>query len=67
MGKVKVSIDKDACIACGTCVAICPDNWEMGSDGKAQPKKAEVEEAGCNQQAADSCPVSCIKVETEGE
>jgi ferredoxin len=31
-------------------------------DGKAQPKKTELEEVGCNQTAADGCPVQCIRV-----
>ncbi len=66
MGKVKITQDHDACIGCGACVAICPDNWEM-KDGKAVPKETEPDDAGCNQQAADSCPVNCIKVETKGE
>ena len=62
MAKIKITQDYDACIGCGACAAICPDNWEM-KDGKAVPRETELEECGCNQQAADSCPVGCIKVE----
>lgn len=59
---VKVEVDKDACIGCGACVAICPDVFEMGDDGKSAVKKGEVEEGGCAEQAANGCPVQCIKL-----
>jgi ferredoxin len=62
MAKYKIEHDVAACIGCGSCANICPDNWTMGDDGKAKPKKTELDELGCNQEAADSCPVSCIKV-----
>ncbi|MBD3249436.1 ferredoxin [Candidatus Woesearchaeota archaeon] len=56
--KIKVT---DECIGCGACVSAC-DNFEL-EDGKAYPKKKEVEEKGCNQEAADICPVDAIKIE----
>ena len=59
---VKISYDKNACIGCGACAAICPDNWELKGD-KAKPKTLAPKEVGCNQDAADGCPVSCIKVQ----
>ncbi len=68
---VKVIQDKNKCIGCGACVAVCPD-WEMGKDGKAEPKGAikignnllvlEVKSVGCHKAAADTCPVQCIVV-----
>jgi len=63
MSKFKVQVDKDKCIGCGTCVAICPGNFKMGSDGKSIPIKKEVEGLGCNQMAAESCPTQAIKVD----
>ncbi len=59
----KIVQDRDACIGCGACVSVCPENWEMKDDGKASPIKTEVEELGCNKDAADVCPVQCIKIE----
>jgi len=59
---VKIEQDHDACIGCGACVSICPDNWEIEDNGKAKPKKTKLDDVGCNQEAADVCPVSCIKV-----
>jgi len=62
MAKYKLVQDREECIGCGGCSAIC-DNWELKDDGKASPKKKEVDELGCNQEAADVCPVQCIKIE----
>ena len=55
----KITIDKEKCIGCGACTAQC-DNFEVKDDGKAYAKKAEVEELGCNKEAADVCPVDAI-------
>jgi ferredoxin len=61
MTKIKIIHDVEACIGCGACAAICPDNWEM-KGSKSKPKKTELNDLGCNQQAADACPVQCIKI-----
>ena len=58
---IKHEVEK--CIGCGVCVAVCGENWEMGTDGKAKPKKVEIDELGCNEQAEKSCPVKCIHIE----
>lgn len=60
MVKFKVEIDVDACIGCGACTSC--DNFELGDDGKAKAKQAELDEIGCSQEAADACPVNCIKI-----
>ena len=54
----KIIQQRDKCIGCGTCVAVCPDFWQMGSDGKSNLKGAkdaggnkfelETGNAGCN-------------------
>ncbi len=62
MPKFKIQHDRDACIGCGACAGICPDNWMMADDGKSKPKKTDLDDMGCNQQAADACPVQCIKI-----
>lgn len=58
---MKIKQEHDKCISCGTCIGVCPDNWEMGDDGKAKFKKAD-SDLDCNKKAADSCPVKCITV-----
>jgi ferredoxin len=60
---MKARVTED-CIACGRCIEICPDVFEMGED-IAQVKVDEVpqefEEA--TQEAADECPTSAIVIE----
>lgn len=63
MAKYKITINEDECIGCGTCAALCAENYEMDDNGKAKVKNAEVDELGCNEEAKESCPVSCIKIE----
>ena len=59
----KVKVDKDKCIGCGACEAICGSVFKMKS-GKAEPKKSEVsgEDEECSKEARDSCPVGAIEV-----
>lgn len=64
---IKVNLERDKCIGCGACAAVCPDNWEMADDAKTNFKKEEVEELGCNMDAAKGCPVNCIHLEQEGK
>jgi ferredoxin len=69
----KIILEKEKCIGCGSCQALCPKYWELESDGKAHLKNSKVDpkngneelEIGkidCNQEAADTCPVQCIKI-----
>jgi ferredoxin len=30
--------------------------------GKSKPKKTKLDQLGCNQNAAEACPVQCIKI-----
>lgn len=55
-----VVVDKNICIGCGTCAAMCPKVFKMEADGKAVAfdPKGDTEE---NIQAAlDACPVDAI-------
>ena len=64
MVKYVVSQKHAECIGCQACVTVCPSNWVMGSDGKANPKKKEINasQLDCNKQAESSCPVQIISV-----
>jgi len=64
MAKYKVELDRDNCIGCGACVAACPSNWEMQSDGKTQNKKDTIDdpEYEGNKEAEEVCPVSVINI-----
>ena len=61
----KIIQTRDECIGCGVCAAVCPDSWEMKDDGLASPLNEIIDEVGCNQEAADSCPTNCIVIEEE--
>lgn len=61
MAKYKIEHDLDKCIGCGVCVSLCPENWVM-KGGKSYPKKTELDDLGCNKEAADACPTQAIKI-----
>ena len=56
--------EREKCIGCGACVAACPENWEMKSDGKATPKKVKIDkkDLDCNREAESVCPVQIIHI-----
>ncbi|MBI2054034.1 MAG: ferredoxin [Candidatus Staskawiczbacteria bacterium] len=64
----KIILEKDKCISCGSCWAICEEYFEMGDDGRSHIKnvnKAELEELEtddlkCAEAAVEACPVQCI-------
>jgi ferredoxin len=65
MAKYKISVDQQACIGCGACVATCPDYFEMqdaDSGERAKAKKAESDELECAKEAAEVCPVNAIHI-----
>lgn len=73
---VKIIHDKETCIGCGACAAVCADSWEMADDGKSNLKEGkaegsnfvkEIDDEGCNLSAAQSCPVNCIHLEKDGK
>lgn len=59
---MKVKIDKNKCIGCGTCVAIAPKSFKLGDDGKAQPIEPSGDEEKIIKEAVDSCPVQAIEL-----
>jgi len=68
----KIIHEREKCIGCGSCAALCPKFFEMAEDGKStllgSKKNAEgnyelqIEDIECNQEAADTCPVQCISI-----
>lgn len=58
---MKVTVDKEKCIGCGACAAVCGEVFEM-KDGKSTVKEAETDKE-CVKEAADACPVDAIKIE----
>ncbi len=70
---MKITHNREICIGCGSCAAVCPKYWEMKEDGKSALLRAkdlgggkyelEVSIAECNHEAVDICPVQCIGIE----
>ena len=67
----KIIHERDKCIGCGACTAVCPKFWEMGNNGKSVLKggkkkgknfELDLKNAACNKDAEASCPVQCIHV-----
>ena len=58
---MKVLVDEEKCIGCGACVAICPEVFEIGDNGKCSVKEKETNKK-CVKEAESSCPVEAIVV-----
>ena len=65
---MKVKVNKDACIGCGACAAICDEVFEINDEGLSESKVEEVKEELQDEvrDAADSCPTGAIVIE-EGQ
>lgn len=65
--KKKLIVDKETCIGCGTCVALCPDVFEIKEDGKSEVvNEGACEHCDCNA-AIESCPTQSIQYVEEEE
>ncbi len=62
---MKVKVDKDSCIGCGACAAICPEIFDLDDDGLSEVKTEEVKNNNIDdvKDAVDSCPTGAIKIE----
>ena len=69
----KIIYERQKCISCGSCLAICSKYWEMSDNGKIKligsklnsksgNYELDIGEVECNQNAAELCPVQCIKI-----
>jgi len=62
---MKIKIDKNKCLGCGTCVALAPEVFEIGEDGKSKVKEgADLEKnKDLIKQTKDSCPTQAVEIE----
>lgn len=66
---MKVSIDQTKCAVCGSCVAICPEVFEMKDDGTVDVKEefkgkdVPQELEGKVKEAQSMCPATAIVIE----
>lgn len=63
---MKLRVNKDVCLGCGACQAICPDVFQIDEDGLAvaisEPNEKNMEDA---MDAKEGCPVSAIEEDNE--
>lgn len=60
---MKFKVDKDKCIGCGACQAICEEVFEIKDDGFAEAVKEEIKDEKIKEDAIDAmegCPTSAI-------
>jgi len=50
-----VKVDKDLCIACGVCMALCPEVFQADAEGKSEVIPGADESLPCVDEAIDSC------------
>lgn len=57
MGRKKIVIDSSACIGCGACNAVHPDDIVINADGLAEAVTGE-----CDESVVDECPTGAISL-----
>lgn len=60
---MKVSVDASTCVGCGLCEQSCPEVFQVQGDGLAHVLGSHCAVNHNLKEIAESCPVSCIKVE----
>ena len=61
----KIQINRDLCIGCGSCVALCPEVFDLDSEGKEVIKNPQGAPLKNILEVAQACPVSAISVKKE--
>ncbi|HCC22765.1 TPA: ferredoxin [Candidatus Falkowbacteria bacterium] len=64
---MSIKVNKQTCIGCGTCSAVCPDVFDMAETDegyKATVKPGqENSDLPCTKEAEGACPVQAITLE----
>ncbi len=64
---MKVKVDQDLCIGCGTCELMCSQCFQL-ENGKAQVIRDNCDGVDCDiQDVIDSCPVEAISIVSEDQ
>ena len=66
----KIKLEREKCIGCGSCQALCPKYFELIDDGKSHivgatkqdVEELEVAKIECAESASEACPVQCIHI-----
>ena len=62
---MKVKVNKDACIGCGACAAICDNVFEINDEGLSEviDENVKKDDEQAVQDAVDACPTGAIEAE----
>lgn len=61
---MKAKVNQNACIGCGACAAICPEEFEITDEGIAKEINENIEDNNKDAviEASEGCPTSAIEV-----
>jgi ferredoxin len=67
----KIKLEREKCIGCGSCKALCPKYFDLAEDGKSHIvgankqdiEELEVDKIECAETASEACPAQCIHIE----
>jgi len=62
---MKIEVDRELCIGCGTCVSIAPETFELDSEGKSVVKIPQGNDEETIMDAAKSCPTGAIIIKDD--
>ncbi len=64
---MKIKINQEECIGCGSCSAVCGEVFDLNEENKAVIKETGTArgetDKDCVKEAVDICPVQVIEVE----
>lgn len=63
---MKAIVNKETCIACGLCVATCPEVYSFDEDGMAEASGTlDDSNFASAESARNACPVEAIDIQDE--
>ena len=60
---MKIKINKETCIDCGSCISICSDCFDFDDQDKTIVKPGKESDCPCADEAIDICPTQAIEKE----
>ena len=71
----KIKLEREKCIGCSSCSALCPKYFEMADDGKSHligatkqdVEELEVDKLDSAEAASEACPTQCIHIEKKNK
>jgi ferredoxin len=64
---MKIKIDQEKCIGCGSCTSVCLDVFDLNDENKAILRDTGISQGEiddqCVNEAIDICPVQAIEIE----